>query len=105
MDTRKYVLGTGSSRHCWVVRQCRASCSQYSIRCDSSVLSVRICIMMEILRAHLCSSGRYGCDDCCHPGVVEQYGPVQFYALAKIHAKLRKADPYHLVRSHCVYPS
>ena len=31
-------------------------------------------------------------------GVVEKYGPVQFYALAKIHAKLRQADPYHLVR-------
>lgn len=44
------------------------------------------------------SAGRYGCDDCCHPGVVEQYGPVQFYALAKIHARLRQLDPFHLVR-------
>ena len=29
--------------------------------------------------------------------MVEQYGPVQYYALAQIHAMLRKADPYHLV--------
>jgi hypothetical protein len=49
------------------------------------------------------SAGRYGCDDCCHPGVVEQYGPVQFYALAKIHAKLREVDPFHLVRLGCVF--
>ena len=35
--------------------------------------------------------------DCCHPGVVQQYGPAQFFALAKIHAIIRKVDPYHLV--------
>ena len=35
--------------------------------------------------------------DCCHPGVVQQYGPAQFFTLAKIHAIIRKVDPYHLV--------
>ena len=52
---------------------------------------------MSLVQDHPAIAGWYGCDDCCHPGVVEKYGPVQFYALAKIHAIIRKQDPYHLI--------
>ena len=52
---------------------------------------------MSLVMKHPAIAGWYGCDDCCHPGVVDEYGPVQFYALAKIHAIMRKHDPYHLV--------
>ena len=51
---------------------------------------------MSLVMHHPAIAGYYSCDDCCHPGVVEEYGPVQYFALAKIHAIMRAHDRYHL---------
>ena len=53
--------------------------------------------MMDILRAHLCSSGRYGCDDCCHMDIIAAKGMQEMQAIATIKRAVFDIDPHHLI--------
>ena len=52
---------------------------------------------VSMVRDHPAIAGYYACDDCCHMPVLDEYGPVEYQALAQVKTLIRSLDKYRLM--------
>ena len=52
---------------------------------------------LSLVADHPAVGAFYGCDDCCHMGVISEYGMGEMKEIARIKRELFELDPHHLI--------